>query len=63
MEVLVLNCLPDGHPQSPTAAGLDRRGRRRNCLPSSWWIFPRIEQIWDASRREEAGRQIEQLRL
>jgi iron-sulfur cluster repair protein YtfE (RIC family) len=26
-------------------------------------IFPRIEQVWDASRREQAGRQIEQLRL
>jgi hemerythrin superfamily protein len=26
-------------------------------------IFSRIEQIWDATRREEAGRQIEQLRL
>ena len=26
-------------------------------------IFPRIEQIWDASRREEAGQQIEQLHL
>ena len=50
------------------AAGIHSSTRVRDALgehirEEEEQIFPRIEQIWGASRREEAGQQIAQLQL